>query len=207
MNERCTVIVMAKAPVAGFAKTRLIPALGAEGAAALARRLLDHALQQALAAALGPVELCAAPDAAHPAFQPYHGQPGLQLSSQGEGDLGERMDRALGRVLGGSSCALLIGTDAPQVDADVLREAASALQGHDAVFVPACDGGYALVGLRRSAPALFMGMSWSTPQVMAQTRQRLAACGLRHAELASVQDIDEPPDLVHLPAGWHLRPA
>jgi rSAM/selenodomain-associated transferase 1 len=202
MNERCTVIVMAKAPVAGFAKTRLIPALGAEGAAALAQRLLDHAIEQALVAALGLVELCAAPDANHPAFERYVSRAGLQLSSQGEGDLGQRMHQALERTLCATPCALLIGTDAPGVDAPVLRGAASALQANDAVFVPAHDGGYALVGLRRAAPGIFSGVTWSTPRVMAQTRMRLAALGLRHAELGPVHDIDEPADLVHLPATW-----
>jgi rSAM/selenodomain-associated transferase 1 len=203
----CTVIVMAKAPVAGFAKTRLIPALGAEGAAALARRLLDHAIDQALAAGLGPVELCAAPDAAHAAFEPHAQRAGLRLSPQGDGGLGERMNRAFLRNLSATTPALMIGTDAPAVDANVLRAAAQALQDQDAVFVPAHDGGYALVGLRRPAPSIFTGVAWSTAQVMAQTRQRLAACGLHHAELAPVHDIDEPADLQHLPAAWRSQAA
>ena len=82
------------------------------------------------------------------------------------------------------------------------RRAAAALDGHDAVFVPAHDGGYALVGLRRAAPGLFADMAWGVPTVMARTRQRLAALGLRHAELAPLADIDEAADLVHLPPGW-----
>ena len=98
----------------------------------------------------------------------------------------------------------------PALDAAVLRQAAAALSGHDAVFVPALDGGYGLVGLRQATAAalhcLFDGMCWSTPQVMAQTRQRLAAAGLRHAELPALPDIDEPADLVHLPEGWSVAP-
>ena len=86
----------------------------------------------------------------------------------------------------------------------MLRQAAAALQSFAAVFVPAHDGGYALVGLRAAPPgllsALFNGMRWSTPQVMAQTRQRLALAGVDYAELQSVADIDEPADLQHLPA-------
>jgi hypothetical protein len=70
------------------------------------------------------------------------------------------------------------------------------------VFVPALDGGYALVGLTRPAPALFMGMTWSTSQVMARTRERARQAGLHWAELPAVADIDEPDDLLHLPAGW-----
>lgn len=198
----CTVIVFAKAPVAGFAKTRLIPALGAAGAAALARRLLDHALAQALAARLGPVDLCCAPDIDHPSFARLAARDGVVLSRQTLGDLGQRMAQALARALAATPRALLIGSDVPALDAAVLQRAAGALDQADAVFVPAFDGGYALVGLRRPAPTLFDNMTWSTNQVMADTRQRLAAAGLRHVELPPLADIDGPADLVHLPAGW-----
>lgn len=199
---RWRLIVMAKAPVAGQVKTRLIPALGADGAAALAARLLAHTIEQAEAAAPATLELCVAPDPAHPAFADWAARPGWQWSAQGAGDLGARMDRALTRALAGAPAALLIGTDAPELNAARLREAAQALREHDAVFIPALDGGYALVGLRRPAPTLFDGVAWSTPAVMAATRERAAAAGLRWAELAPVADIDEPADLARLPAAW-----
>lgn len=195
-------IVFAKAPVAGLAKTRLIPALGAVGAAALAGRLLDHAVAQGVAAGFEVVELCFTPDSGHPVLQRLADRHGLTLAPQGEGDLGVRMHRALARVLSRHDRALLMGTDAPALDAARLRQAARALDEHDAVFVPALDGGYALVGLRRPGPTLFLDMTWSTPTVMAVTRERAAAAGLRWAEMASVADIDEPADLQHLPAGW-----
>jgi glycosyltransferase A (GT-A) superfamily protein (DUF2064 family) len=70
------------------------------------------------------------------------------------------------------------------------------------VFVPALDGGYALVGLRRADPRWFHGMAWSHPGVMADTRARLRAAGMRWHELPPVADIDEPADLAQLPAGW-----
>ena len=202
MRAGCTVIVLAKAPVAGYAKTRLIPALGVAGAAALAQRLLDHALAQARAARLGPVDLCCAPDRDHPAFARLATLAGVVLSCQAPGDLGQRMSQALGRALAATPRALLIGSDAPALDAAMLQRAALALDQADAVFVPAFDGGYALVGLRRPAPSLFADMAWSTAHVMADTRQRLAAAGLHHVELPSLADIDGPADLVHLPAGW-----
>ncbi|HRH88817.1 MAG TPA: glycosyltransferase, partial [Rubrivivax sp.] len=82
------VIVFAKAPVPGLAKTRLAPALGEAGAAALAERMLRHALAQAVAADVGPVELCAAPDASHPALQAAAAEQGARLTEQGTGDLG-----------------------------------------------------------------------------------------------------------------------
>jgi rSAM/selenodomain-associated transferase 1 len=155
-------IVFAKAPVAGRAKTRLIPALGAEGAAALAARLLDHTMRQAADAGLNALELCVAPDAAHPRLQGAAARHGAVLTLQGEGDLGARMQRALSRRLALHERVLLIGTDAPSLDARVLRAAAAALDGHDAVFVPALDGGYALVGLARFGQSRAAGAGPST---------------------------------------------
>lgn len=201
------IAVFAKAPVPGLAKTRLMPALGAEGAAALAARLLEHAATQAVAAALGPVTLWATPDLHHPIWARLQQSLGVALAVQAPGDLGQRMAQAFGATAGP---LLLMGSDLPAQDAAVLRAAAASLSGHDAVFVPALDGGYGLVGLRQATPAalqcLFDGMCWSTPQVMAQTRQRLATAGLRHAELPTLPDIDEPADLVHLPEGWSVAP-
>ena len=205
-----TVIVLAKAPQAGLAKTRLIPALGAAGAAALAARLLDDAVDRALAAKLGPVLLCGAPDLLHPAFTRHAARPGVTLALQVGADLGERMHHALASVLDHALTAphqaLLIGTDSPALSAALLRQAAATLATTDVVLVPALDGGYALIGLHRPAPGLFAGMAWSTPQVLAHTRQRLAAAGLRHIELPAVPDIDEPADLANLPAGWSSPP-
>ncbi len=208
----CAVIVFAKAPLAGYAKTRLIPALGVEGAARLAERMLSHTVRQAVAAGIGPVEVCCAPDASHPAFGSLTATFRVALTEQGSGDLGVRMQRAFERrlahpglpVLG---AALLIGTDAPALDAAVLRRARDALAAHDGVLVPALDGGYALVGLRQPAAGLFDGIAWSTPTVMAQTRERIKALGLRCTELDAVADIDEPADLMHAPPEWLAPPA
>jgi uncharacterized protein len=195
-------IVMAKAPRPGLAKTRLIPALGPDGAARLAARLLDHAVEQAVQARFGTVHVFAAPDAGDPAFAELAQRHRVALHDQGEGDLGQRMQRAFATVLRSRTAALMIGTDAPALTAERLREADAALAGHDAVFVPAHDGGYALIGLQRSAAWLFEAMPWSTAAVMATTRQRAHAAGWRIAELAPVHDIDEPADLAHLPPGF-----
>lgn len=205
MNAPCEVLVFAKAPQAGQAKTRLVPALGAEGAARLAERMLVHAVEQACAADVGAVRVCGAPDTAHTAFARLAQRFGVALQAQVGADLGARMDHALTQSLRSHAGALLIGTDAPALDAGVLRAARDALAAHDAVFVPTFDGGYALIGLRAPAPALFERMAWSTPQVMAATRLRLAALGWRHHELTMLADIDEPADLVHLPPGWAPR--
>jgi rSAM/selenodomain-associated transferase 1 len=197
------VVVFAKAPVPGLAKTRLVPALGAAGAAALAARMLCHALAQAVAADIGPVELCATPDSPDPVLRKMAAAHGAALVAQGPGDLGVRMARALRRQLRRWPRALLIGTDAPALGACQLQEAARALDDHDSVFVPTHDGGYVLVGQRRPGDArCFHGMTWSHPRVMDETRRRLAASGVRWAELSPVRDIDDPVDLASLPPEW-----
>ena len=192
------VIVFAKAPIAGYAKTRLIPALGARGAAELAERLMHGALAHAVEAHIGPVELCVTPQRDHAAFAAAVQRHGVALAEQGDGDLGERMARAFQRVLLDQPRALLIGTDAPGLDAAYLRAAAHALHEADAVFGPAADGGYTLVGLKRAVPELFLDMRWSHDQVMAHTRERLAWMRLRHIELPLLHDVDVPADLMHL---------
>jgi len=96
---------------------------------------------------------------------------------------------------------LLIGTDCPALTVEHLTSAATALRnGNDAVFIPAEDGGYVLVGLRRPQPGLFEGIDWGTGKVMAQTRERLAALGLRWVEPATLWDVDRPADLCRLAA-------
>jgi rSAM/selenodomain-associated transferase 1 len=200
-------IIFAKAPVAGLAKTRMIPALGASGAAHLAQQLLLHAVQQAVPTRLDPLTLCVSPDSTHPAFAQAQALSAgrLQLTWQGQGDLGQRMHRALVQGLQQSESVLLMGADAPGLNTAMLNEAAQVLAHHDAVFVPAHDGGYALVGLRRPAPGLFDNMQWSCERVMADTRTRAKQAGLRWHELAPVHDMDEPSDLHHLPLDWPDR--
>lgn len=204
----CLVIVMAKAPLPGLAKTRLMSALGAEGAARVAQHLLAHTLQQALAANVGPVRLCCTPDPSHPAWASWARVSGMSLHAQGGGDLGQRMVHAfdeagaVGPPRTGARHMLMIGTDAPALTAARLQEAALALVRHDVVLVPALDGGYALVGLQRLERSLFDGVPWSTSGVMTATRTRLHRAQLSHTELAPVADIDEPADLVHWPDNW-----
>ena len=198
------IVIFAKAPVPGRVKTRLIPALGEAGAARLAARTLDLALEQALEAAVGPVELCMnpAPGAAEWAAIPLPA--GIETSDQGEGDLGERMARAARRTIENGEAVLLIGTDCPDLTAERLRVAAACLADHDAVLHRAEDGGYALLGLRAFDAGLFQAMPWSTDAVARLTLDRMAALGWRVWVGETLRDIDEPCDLDNLPPG--LRP-
>jgi rSAM/selenodomain-associated transferase 1 len=194
-----TLVIFSKAPQPGAAKTRLIPALGAEGAANLARRMLAHTLQQALAAGAGPVELCMSPAPGDIAWQGVELPAGVTCTAQGEGDLGQRMGRAVARVTGQQQSALLFGTDCPSLTAAHLMEAGRQLARHDAVLLPVADGGYILIGLKTPCPELFTDMPWSTPAVAAETLRRMAALGLRVWQGPTLHDIDEPADLARLP--------
>lgn len=201
------VIVFAKAPIAGFAKTRLIPALGPEGAAILAKKLLIHTLHQALNADIGPVELCVTPRASAPVWVDMVIPDGVEWSDQGMGDLGERMARAASRTLDQSEAAVLIGTDCPQLDASRLHWAAASLNEYDATMIPTVDGGYALLGLNRFHPLLFQAMEWSTDAVAFNTLCRLGQLGWSVGRHALLHDIDEPADLKWLPLDWSERQA
>ena len=196
------ILIFAKAPVAGLAKTRLIPSLGAQGAADLARRMLTHTLEQALSAGVGPVELCVTPSPADPIWHAFPAPAAVTWSDQGEGDLGARMARAARRSVGAGEAVLLIGTDCPALDGGQLRLAAQSLETFDATLVPSADGGYVLLGLKRFHASLFEDIEWSTHTVARETLHRLGQLGLRVQIAPSVHDIDEPDDLQWLPQGW-----
>ena len=199
------VIVFAKAPRPGSVKTRLIPLLGAEVAAALQVRLVKHALETATKA-LRPVELHCAPDANDPFFRFCAGHYGVTVRAQVEGDLGARMLTAFTQSLPEHACVLLIGSDCPALTARHLRQADRSLRdGADAVFIPCEDGGYALIGMKRVEAALFDGMTWGGEHVMADTRARLTALGWRWRELETLWDVDRPEDHARLMDSGLLR--
>lgn len=190
------VVIFAKAPVPGAVKTRLVRVLGADGAAALAARMLEITVRQAIASGLD-VELCVAPTRNAPEWRPFLPR-GVRVSDQGEGDLGARLSRAAARVIDAGRAVLLIGTDCPDLDAGRLRGAAARLRTHDAVIIPAFDGGYVLLGLARFDASVFEGIAWSTESVMIATTQRVAALGWSLHVDAPLRDIDEPADLEYL---------
>jgi rSAM/selenodomain-associated transferase 1 len=196
----CRVIVFARAPEPGKVKTRLIPALSAAGAAELHRRLVRHTLGAATGARIGPVELWCTPDTNDPFFRECQRSLGVSLYAQGGGDLGTRMQRAFESALARSRHAILAGSDIPALSAQYFRDAAQALvQGGDVVIGPAEDGGYVLVGLSRCDPELFRGIPWGGPEVMAETRRRIAALAWCLSELPVLWDVDRPEDLGRLP--------
>jgi rSAM/selenodomain-associated transferase 1 len=198
------VVVFARAPEPGQVKTRLVPRLGPAQASALHARLVRHTLATARDAALGAVELHCTPTAAHPFFLECAAAYGVALRAQQGDDLGARMAHACNEALRVVHAVLLIGTDCAVLDRRHLADARAALMaGHDAVFVPAEDGGYALVGLSRPLPGLFDGIDWGTSAVMAQTRERLSRLRARWKELAALWDVDRAEDYARLcKEGW-----
>lgn len=192
------IIIFAKAPLPGFAKTRLIPALGATGAAELAQRMLLNTLREAVAADIGTVELCVAPAIHDVAWRDISLPAGIEISDQGEGNLGARLARAAERALGNAEQVLLIGTDCVEMSGVLLREAAQALQEHDAVIHCTADGGYALLGLRQFSPILFGDIPWSTAAVSSMTLARIGQLGWSVHVGQMLHDVDEPQDLQYL---------
>jgi rSAM/selenodomain-associated transferase 1 len=194
-------VVMAKAPVPGRAKTRLIPALGAEGAAQLQSDLLRTVVGRLLRERLCPVQIRCEPGPDHPEFAAL-AEAGARLESQNGGDLGERMANAARQALETARHVVIVGTDVPELDPAYVEGAIRALRsGRDAVLGPVEDGGYCLLGLNRAEDALFRGMAWSTAGVAEETRRRLRTLGWTWDELPTLWDVDSPEDLVRLD-GW-----
>jgi rSAM/selenodomain-associated transferase 1 len=192
--------VFAREPVPGRVKTRLVPALGEDGAAAVYRVLLQRTVAAACATAVERRELWldrrpADGDGLFPAT-PCD----LVTRVQANGDLGARMATAIADGLRASARVVLIGSDCPELTPAYLAQAFAALDRRDVVLGPTHDGGYILVGMTHPHPALFADMTWSTPGVLAATRERLRRAGLGWHELPPRADIDLPRDLDGFPA-------
>ena len=202
MRPVCRVAVMARAPVPGETKRRLIPALGAERAAALHQAMIRRAVASAVASGVGPVELWCTPSTDHACFRALRDDAPAELRTQVGPNLGARMHAAIGARAG---AVAVIGTDCPSLEPNDLVRAADALHAAtaDVVIAPAFDGGYVLIAVNRPRPGLFAGIEWGTGRVLAQTRKRVQAAGLRLLELDARHDIDRPSDLHALEGVLH----
>jgi uncharacterized protein len=191
-------IIFTRYPIPGEAKTRLIPALGAAGAAQLQRRMTRQTI-------------ATAQQTPHPIQIQFCGGTIDELRSwlgdklgyeaQTTGDLGDRMAAAFDQgFAAGHDRVVTIGTDCPGIDRTILDQAFTALESHDLVLGPAADGGYYLIGLRRAIPELFQSIAWSTATVRTKTLEIATALNLSYALLPELSDIDRPEDLIHLPS-------
>ncbi len=190
------VCIFTNPPLPRKTKTRLIPALGEQGAADLARAMLLDTVEmvQSLDWAL-PVLTVSAP---MPEDLKLPGEPEQWL--QGSGDLGERQERMLNRALAQAPAALLIGTDLPGLPGRLLEEARQALEQADAALGPAEDGGFYLLGLRRCPEGILSELPWSSPDTFNATRKQLKRLGLKVEVISSWFDVDCPEDLERVKA-------
>jgi rSAM/selenodomain-associated transferase 2/rSAM/selenodomain-associated transferase 1 len=195
-------IVFTRYPIPGATKTRLIPVLGAKGAADLQRRMTEHTLQQ-----IKPVSLSGEltievryEGGDEKRMQNWLGAD-FSYRTQGNGDIGVRMKRAFEAAFtSGAKAAVLIGTDIPGINPLVIGKAFEKLRRDRLVLGPAKDGGYYLIGLRReSMPralrVLFSGIDWGGEGVLARTLEKARRIGLRYNLLDLLKDIDRPEDL------------
>jgi len=179
--------LFAKFPIAGFAKTRLISALGATGAAALHRHLASRTC--ALLAEADAQLTVHYTGADKTAFQDWLGE-GLHYLPQPEGDLTERLMAA---QIDGPQ--IFFGADTPDLSSAIIDQAINALKVTEVVIGPATDGGYYLIGMRKPLPILFADMEWSTDKVLPTTLQRLDTLGIAPTMLPILSDCDRPEDL------------
>ena len=203
--SRQRLIVFTRYPEPGKAKTRLIPVLGAEGAANLHRQMTEYTISQvrqlqtdrdvAIEVYFTASDMPPARLRDRAAFQNWLGSD-LIYHPQGEGDLGTRMGQAFKTAFSsGIDSAIIIGTDCPSLNADLIAEAFQKLDQNDLVLGPATDGGYYLIGLRRLIPELFVGINWGTSEVYQKTVQIANNLKLSVANLTFLSDIDRPEDL------------
>jgi uncharacterized protein len=195
--ETDRLIIFTRYPHPGKAKTRLIPALGAKGAADLQRQMTEHTLAQVRS--LPPsisVEIWFADEPSESEKMLAWLGPEWTYHPQGEGDLGDRMITATQTAFAtGIERVIIIGTDCPGLNTDRLNQAFQTLQTHELVLGDAIDGGYYLIGLQRPIPELFQGIHWSTAAVRSQTIAIAQKLGLTIAHLPALSDIDYPEDL------------
>jgi len=187
------IAVFAKPPRPGEVKTRLASAVGPVAAAKLARAFFEDTWRT-----VGELAWARRVLASTTADVSLFGLEHVEVWLQGEGDLGARQARIMERGLASLPFVLAIGSDSPGLPRSVLEAARSALVQHDAVLGPAEDGGYYLLGLRRTEVGLLDGLPWSAPNTFDATKDRLASRGFSVATLQRWFDVDEAEDLTRL---------
>ncbi len=198
LDSQACIVIFAREPVSGHVKTRLEPALGADGCLQLYQALLQKTVQTVSTARLAAWQLWVSGDPDAPAFARLAEAP-LRHQQHGE-DLGLRMLHAASTVLATPEIdkVVLVGTDCPAIDADYLQQALALLDataGIDVVLGPAEDGGYVLLGMTRPVPEILTAMEWGQEHVLSETVRRLQAAGIAYALLPERWDVDRPEDL------------
>ena len=206
LTDRPRLIVFAKYPTPGRVKTRMVPPLTHEQAARLHQACLEAVLEQVLPIKGVDVRLAVSPDDKVAALADAVGISMGRCQPQGEGDLGDRLCRAMTRAFEeGASAVLFMGADSPTLPVEYVQHAIELLRHDqpeanpvDAVMGPCLDGGYYLLGVSRPIPGLFKNVDWGGAQVAEQTRQRAKDSGIVLKELAMWHDMDRFEDLKHV---------
>ncbi len=192
---------LARAPIPGQVKTRLLPALDAQRAADLHAAMVLYICRHLVPA--GRLQLWVEGDMTAPLFSDCLAAGADSLQQQRGEDLGARMAHIVDSGLANSGKVVLVGSDAPGLNAGHIAAIDEALESADAVFIPALDGGYVSLGLTLPCSELFADMPWGTDRVLELSLAALAASGRRAAVLEPVPDIDRPEDLRYLPDDLH----
>lgn len=194
-------VIFAKAPIPGQVKTRLCPPLTPDEAATLHGSFVLDILERTKLATTTlklPCDryLACAPSSTHVFFKIMEERHGVKVIDQVGDDLGARMNQVCESMFArGYSRVVMIGTDVPTIPLNHFGQAQDQLEHHDLVLGPALDGGYYLIGLKRKSPELFMGIPWSTSQVLKLTQDKAATIGLKTALLEPWRDVDTLSDL------------
>lgn len=195
MFDDSVILVYAKAPVAGKVNTRLIADIGVQAATRLQHDLIHHRLSMLSNAGLCDARLMCAPDQRHENFLQCKKQYAVSLADQTGDDLGERMYNGVTAALQQYRHCIIIGTDAPALDAETIKRVLEILHGNtEVVLVPAEDGGYVLIAMRQAHAFLFQDICWGSAEVMQQTKNKLNENAISFEELASCWDIDRLED-------------
>jgi len=188
-------LVFTRAPIPGQTKTRLIPLLGAQGAAKFHEAVLLKTLADAKASNYETIEIWCEPDINHPFLQRCSLNFSCALTVQHGNNLGEKMHHATDVALVTNNFVVLIGSDCPALSTDILNQSYQHLtNGKDAVMGPTSDGGYYLIGLKKPEHGIFQDISWGEGNVAETTRQKFNLLGMDYAELEELSDIDTPDD-------------
>ena len=195
LYDDTVILLFTKAPVEGTVNTRLIPDIGVQAATRLHYDLTCHRLSMLEKAKLCTVYLMCAPDRNHPFFAQCEQEYSVTLFEQAGSDLGERIINGVRLALSRFKHCVVIGSDAPALDAAMIAQAIDVLHTRkEVVFVPAEDGGYVLIGMRYPHEFLFQHIAWGSSKVMQQSRDQLELRKVSYAELATCWDVDRLED-------------
>lgn len=196
LYPQARILLMAKAPIKNYCKTRLQPSLNATQSSALQKKFIHHAIKTLQQDALAPIEIWCAPDCHHAFFQEIHQRYNVPLQAQQGQNLGEKMQHSIASQ---NKVTLLIGTDCPDIKTMHLRTLLDAVNSsYDVAIMPANDGGYVAIALKKNILALFDNIPWGTSQVFAKTQQAAEQLQCKIFIGPTLSDVDTYQDYIEM---------